>query len=112
MKLPAAHLICVICGFILLAGCKCDQWRPGPYVVDEIAPVGQLPTYPELAQRYNANLAALDRLWARADVTVEYRDDKGRKRSDRGDDSKLLVAPPNDVALSVGGIGPPVLWVG
>jgi len=88
---------------------------PAPPVgpgVQAIEQRGTLPTYPELAERYNANLAGLDRLWARADVLLKYKDERGRWRSDRGDDSKLLMIAPDQVALSVGGIGPPVLWIG
>ncbi len=97
---------------VCLAGCAPKQGEPPWYVVPAIEPIGELPQYRDLVERYNRNLAHLDRLWARADVTVTYRDDKGRKHSDRADDSKLLTIPPDHVALSLGGAFREAVWAG
>ncbi len=121
-SLPASVPLCLrsfapsLRGFLLflclLPVVGCNTAAPGGPMVQPIAQRGDLPSYAELVQRYNANIAGLDRLWARADVTLRYKDEKGRWRSDRGDDSKLLLRLPDEVALAVGGIGPPVLWIG
>lgn len=97
---------------LLFILCSCRTAPEGGPIVAAIPQRGTLPAYRELVERYNANLAGLDRLWARADVTLRYRDEKGKWRSERGDDSKLLMVVPDKVALAVGGIGPPVLWIG
>jgi len=105
--------ICLL-GAALLTPCKAQEEinREAPWEVAPMARVGELPPYAEVAVRYNRNLAHLDRLWARADVTFEYLDEKKKKQSDRADDSKLMVVPPDRVALSLGHAFGDVLWAG
>lgn len=82
----------------------------------QIEPIGELPDYDQLVTRYNENLQGIDQIWSRADVTVEYKDDKGKKRKDRGDQSILMIKQSEDdidsVALALGGLGKTVLWIG
>ena len=101
-------LICLL----LLAGCK-STYHP-PYIVAPInQPSGDPPAYGKIVEGYNRSIEQFDRLWARAEVTVEYHDEKGKKRTLHGENSTLLMIPPNDVALTAGpGIGPNILWVG
>lgn len=121
---------------LLLCIPACNHNRtagPIDYGPPAIETVGELPDYDELVARYNTNLQGIDRLWARADVRVDYKDEKGKRRSDRGDQSVLMikladeVAPgdadnalarqptygqPSSVALALGGLGKTVLWIG
>lgn len=96
----------------LLWGCQTNQSET-PWVVKPIAQIqAPLPTYADLALRYNQNLKHLSRLWARADVVVKYVNDKGKRVSDRADSSTLLLEPPDRTALALGHAGGDVLWAG
>jgi len=73
-------------------------------------PVGPPPSYAEVAQRYNANLRYVDRLWARVEVSLRWYED-GKKQFERGE-GHLILQVPDDVALEVGKVGQTVLWAG
>lgn len=89
---------------VLFAGCE----APGPSAPAAAPPV----TYREVAQRYNRNLANLDRIWSRATVEVMWRDRDGRSRYEQGDSSQLLVHLPDRLALSIGKAANSFYWVG
>ena len=97
---------------VVLPSCARKPWHPPPHYVAAIEPIGELPTYLDLVHRYNANLVKLDRLWARADVTLDYRDEKRKRHIERGIDSFLITIPPDHVALQLGGAFTKVFWVG
>lgn len=73
-------------------------------------PAGPPPSYAEVAQRYNANLRYLDRLWARVEVSLRWYE-KGKKQFERGE-GHLILQTPDNVALEVGKVGQTVLWAG
>ena len=97
---------------VVLPSCARKPWRLPPHHVAAIEPIGELPTYIDLVHRYNANLVQLDRLWTRADVTLDYRDEKGKRHIERGNDSFLITIPPDHVALQLGGTFTKVFWAG
>lgn len=90
----------------LVPGCQPPRDR-GP-----VGPPAALPSYVELAERYNANVVGLDRLWARASVRVVFRDQRGKWKTETGEDSLVMVEPPHRVAISVGKLGKTALWAG
>jgi hypothetical protein len=97
------------CGVLLLTAlAACRQ----PPKVDLSQPPDVIPEYHELAQRYNANIKKLDRMWARASVRLFYRDQRGRLKSESGEDSLLMIEPPHRVALSLGKLGKTGVWAG
>jgi len=69
------------------------------------------PSYAEIAGIYNARVARLDRVWARAVVSTTYRDEDGTRRSEQGEGHFQFIAPSN-LALSIGKLGETYLWVG
>lgn len=69
-----------------------------------------MPTYSDLAQRYNANIAGLDSLWSRAIVELTWRDGK-RDRHEQGE-GHLILMNPGRASLSVGKLGVDYLYVG
>lgn len=75
------------------------------------APVGGGPTYRMLANAQNARAARLGKLWARATVSIDYRDSEGRKRWEQGE-GHFQVIQPSKLALSVGKLGEVFLWIG
>jgi hypothetical protein len=87
---------------LALGGCT-----PAPVVEQTSAP-----SYAELADRYNRRVAGLDRLWARAVVAARWRDEHDKPRYEQGNDSKLLVALPDRVALVMGSAGQIAFWAG
>jgi hypothetical protein len=69
------------------------------------------PTLREAADRFNANIARLDRLWATTVVELRWKEKDGKKRFEQGD-GNLVMRLPNDVAFSVGKLGNVMLWAG
>ena len=69
------------------------------------------PTYRTLANAQNARAARLGKLWARATVSIDYRDSEGRKRWEQGE-GHFQVIQPSKLALSVGKLGEVFLWIG
>lgn len=89
-----------------LAGCpprRAEVEPPRPAV---------MPEYRELVQRYNRQLEHFDQLWARAEVELTYYNQRGRRKTESGDDSRLMLVMPSKVALSVGKLGQEILWAG
>lgn len=89
--------------WLLTAGCATQP------MAQQQAPE-HLPAFHEIAQRYNLNLARTSRLWSRAGVELEWRDEQG-KHYEQGDGNLIMVLP-DRVALSVGKLGNPILWAG
>jgi len=69
-----------------------------------------LPTYQQLATRFNKNLQRINQLWARAAVELHWRDEQG-KHFEQGD-GHLIFALPNQLALSIGKLGNTLFWAG
>lgn len=103
----------VLCLFVAASfGCK-----TGPIVPEDLNPpalettVAELPDYADLVGRYNANAAALERVWARTKVELRWRDAKDRKRRESGD-GRLIFERPLNTAWTVEVLGDPKLWAG
>jgi hypothetical protein len=64
-----------------------------------------------LLWKYNANLAGLDRLWARSVVEIQWRTADKKERFEQGDGNVVMVLP-SKLALSVGKLGNTLLWAG
>ncbi|MCC6580453.1 MAG: hypothetical protein IT440_08425 [Phycisphaeraceae bacterium] len=96
----------------LLVGCVTMKPAEGPDASRAARP-SRIPPYDEVAFYYNRNVALLDRLWAKALVQVEYREEDKKKR-EQGDDSTLMIEVPDRLALSIGkfGISQPLVWAG
>ncbi len=76
----------------------------------EVRPPLTIPPYRDLALRYNVNTTGLEKVWSRATVDFNWRDDKG-KHHERGEGNLILILP-DRLALSVGKLGNTVFWVG
>ena len=105
----AAGLLAVwACGW----GCQ-----RGPIVPENLNPpaienpAAQLPDYADLVRRYNATAAGLDRLWARTDVELRWRDDRDRARRESGD-GRLIFERPLNTAWTLEVLGDIKLWAG
>src|SRR5262249_54442096 len=98
---------------LLVASLTCLTGCPTPPTREpkSVAPPGPAPAYADLAARYNANIAGLDRLWSRAVVELNWRDDRGKKRFEQGD-GNLITGLPDRVALSIGKLGNTLFWAG
>lgn len=95
----------------MFLGCAGPKPIPQPPVMPRPA---VLPSYRELALAYNLNVAMLDRIWCKANVHVTYLDEIGKKQTEQGDDSTLMVEVPDRLALSVGkfALPDPIIWAG
>lgn len=94
---------CIAALTAILSGCPSmpPMTRPAP---------SQMPTYQELAARYNEHLVQIDRLWSRAVVELQWHDDQGT-HYEQGD-GNLIIVQPHHVALSIGKLGHTVMWAG
>lgn len=70
-----------------------------------------LPSYEEVAERYNERASLLGRLWARAVVEMRFIDDQGRRKREQGEGHLQFVAPAR-FALSVGKLGEVIVYLG
>jgi hypothetical protein len=70
-----------------------------------------IPDYADLVERYNANAPSLPRLWARTDVEMRWRDDKGKARRESGD-GRLIFERPLHTAWTLEVLGDIKLWAG
>ena len=96
--------LCVLAAVLSVAGCT-------PQTVDNAPETpGELPTYRELVDRYNANIDRLDQMWCRAVVEMNWRDEDGKKRYQQGDGVVMMILP-DRLALSVSKVRT-LLWMG
>lgn len=101
MQTPALHHIprLVLLLVLLLAAQGCRYTDP----VDQqtgMDPPDQLPAYADIVARFNDNAARVTHLWARADVEFVWYED-GRRRTEVGDDSRLILRLPDELALDI-----------
>ncbi|MEM9915557.1 MAG: hypothetical protein AAF911_11390 [Planctomycetota bacterium] len=95
-----------------VGGCVTDPIVPvdlNPPAIE--TPVAEVPDYAELVGRYNANAAALERVWARTKVELRWRDAKDRNRRESGD-GRLIFERPLNTAWTVEVLGDVKLWAG
>lgn len=108
----AVNCLVLLLSFNLLLACA-----PGPIVPADLNPpavervADEVPGYAEIVGRYNANAAALERVWARTKVELRWRDGKNRKRRESGD-GRLIFERPLNTAWTVEVLGDVKLWAG
>jgi hypothetical protein len=108
-RAPSIHALrCIVlaaCALLALTGCKSTGGaRTG-------AGTKPVPTISEIASAWNARVARLDRLWARAAVTMRYLDAEGQRQSAQGE-GHLQRLDWYKVALSAGKVGETLFWFG
>ncbi len=97
---------------LVLAGCQTDPIVPPNLNPPKIEnPAADLPDYADLVKRYNTNAPSLDRLWARTDVELRWRDEKARARRESGD-GRLIFERPLNTAWTLEVLGDIKLWAG
>ncbi|MCC7147480.1 MAG: hypothetical protein IT443_13645 [Phycisphaeraceae bacterium] len=104
-----------ICGWIGLAACllaaaACTTRSTTTSPSGATGAAGRY-SYRQLAERYNARAAVLDRLWTRAQVELKWKDAEGKSRFESGE-GHLIYLLPGRVALEVGKVGQTGLWAG
>ncbi|HVZ93795.1 MAG TPA: hypothetical protein VG797_04730 [Phycisphaerales bacterium] len=99
---PALGAIATLVVCVTLCGCRSDSVRPLPAGV----------TYQTMAERQNARVASIPRLWSRAVVSVDYLDREGERHYVQGDSSFFQLISPSRMALSVGKSGETFVWLG
>ncbi len=100
----------VLCMLMLTAMWGCET--PPKQQAHKQAPPAQLPSYQQVVEKYNANTRHFDRLWARTKVRLTWYDRDDKKHSINGDDSKLIMMLPQDLALTIGKLGKTGMWIG
>ena len=86
--------LCVLAAVLSLVACT-------PQTVDnDPKSPGELPTYRELVDRYNANIERLDQMWCTAAVEMNWRDEDGEERYQQGDGVVMMILP-DRLALSI-----------
>ncbi len=118
MLLMAGSLLMImflLIGLAMLGGCKQTVVVPPSPVWTPIPRPAEMPEYRELAQRYNANIQGIEKIWARAKFSAIYYNDKGKLKRQDASDSKVIYRRPSDIALVVGSDAPGVdmvMWAG
>jgi hypothetical protein len=95
--------LCILLLGVLLTLVACTTPKGGK-------PDVAVPTYGQLAKRYNANLEGLERLWGRVVVEMWWTDDEGDSHYQQGDGVLLLMLP-DRIALSISK-GKVLFWIG
>jgi hypothetical protein len=95
---------------LALSGC-CDKGGAGPLYAEAISRPQAPPAYQKVATAYNARVAGLERLWARANVRVTAVDPEGTQ-VDENVDGNLQYILPSRVALSISKLGEVYIYVG
>lgn len=106
-RMSSAVAVLTMLGCVIGAGCSASGGRDAAAKLH----ARDLPTYADIAERYNARAERLDRVWARAVVSVWFTDDKGKQRWEQGEGHFQLIQP-SRLALSVGKLGEVFLWIG
>ena len=94
-----------------MALCSClpaCAHRSGP---DAVATDAPLPSAEEAVRAHNARVARLDRLWARAVVTIRFTDPDGDEKWEQGN-GFFQLRDANKLALSIGKVGEMLVWIG
>lgn len=84
----------------MLAACAGGGAASGEGAIDR----GPAPAYADVAARYNARVADLDRIWARSTTRIWYTDDSGEEQSDQAD-GHLAYTAPRSLLLTVDRFG-------
>jgi len=95
------HCIALLVVLGSLAGCPTSPPQVRPTIPKPV----QMPTYQQVAESYNRNVLPIERLWAKATVTIEFLDDKGKKKKETGEDSTLMIQLPDKLGLMIGKLG-------
>jgi hypothetical protein len=94
MKISASHalLLTLSAAAAITAGCATAMPEPRP---PRPAPQteGPLPTYEEVATRYNERIAAIPRLWASITGRIWFPDEQGRQRTEQVEGNLQFIAP-------------------
>lgn len=98
---PARAWLIGVLGAIGLAGCTTQQRVPAV----------PLPTAEQISAGYNARVAGLDRIWARAIVRFESLDRDGNEIDEQGEGHLQLVRP-RSLYLTIGKLGEPAFELG
>lgn len=104
----AVRIALAACVLLTAGGCEStpDESNDGQ-VVRRDPP----PTYAEIARLYNPRLEALDRMRARANVRLRYRDDDGEWKEEQPE-GLLQIVRPDRLALSLGKASSTLYWFG
>lgn len=93
----------------LICGCAGNGAGGGGAL--DARPDASLPSYEEVASRYNDRASLLGRVWARAVVEMRFLDAEGRRKREQGEGHLQFVAPAR-FALSVGKLGEVIVYLG
>jgi len=95
--------VVVLAALSALGGCGA-----GPQRIEEPQ---RLPSYPEVAQRFNARVERLNRVWSRVNLTLRAPKERGGAGVDRAE-GHLQVELPDRTALSVTKLGETYFYFG
>jgi hypothetical protein len=75
----APFALCLASIALLAGGCAGDRAKPAPGAIQR----GPVPSYTDIAARYNARVAPLESLWTRTILRLWYHDREGREHTDQ-----------------------------
>jgi len=104
-----AFLAALVGSGSLLAGCANNGGAQNGAL--DARPDASLPSYEEVASRYNERASLLGRIWARAVVEMRFVDANGRRKREQGEGHLQFIAPAR-FALSVGKLGEVIVYLG
>lgn len=110
--MSALSFVMLVMAVLFLSGCELFEPKADDRIVTPPPPPERpVPTYSQIAERYNANVEAIEQLWARAVVSTKWVEPDGDRRSEQGEGHFMFVKP-SRVAISAGKFGQQLFWAG
>lgn len=84
-------LMFALCG--MLGGCATQVTQTDSFDAPAVTRDGPAPTYAAFAAAHNARVKGLDRLWARAELSLTYTDDEGEVQREEAEANLQYILP-------------------
>lgn len=106
----------VLCAMMPLAMGGCELFRastdePAIGSTSAVQNAAPLPSYADMARRYNERIEPLSKLFARANIRLTYFDENGEQKTEEPE-GRLQIVRPDRLALSLGKAGQILFWFG
>ncbi|MBU6412863.1 MAG: hypothetical protein KGS45_05270 [Planctomycetes bacterium] len=85
-------LACMLC-VVLSGGCATQTTQTDAFDAPAVTRDGPAPTYAAFAAAHNARVKGLDRLWARAELSLTYTDDEGEVQREEAEANLQYILP-------------------
>jgi hypothetical protein len=85
--------LCVLGSVLTLGGCAQQTTQMDAFDAPAVERLGPAPSYATFAAAHNARVKGLDRLWARAELSLTYTDDEGEEQREEAEANLQYILP-------------------